>query len=355
MGLKAIDLFCGAGGLSIGLETAGFAITAAIDIDRDSCETHASAVQHADVLQTSTEKISFSRFRGVDLVAGGPPCQPFSAGGKRLATKDVRNMLPEFLRAIREAVPAAFLMENVYGLGQAARLPYLTSFVEELRSLGYTVSSKVINAADYGVPQNRKRLFIVGTRRGVFTWPEPTHGPGRRQRHVSAGSVVSISEPFGEKNPSRVFYAKNPDLRPSPYDGHLFNGGGRPIDLTRPSPTILASAGGNKTHFVDTMKAVPPYHAHLLRGGKPIPGELAGGRRLTVEESALLQSFPRGMRFAGSRSSRYTQVGNAVPPLLAAALGFALVESLTTSGDQTRGAKAVHKSVDPVDDWLIAV
>jgi DNA (cytosine-5)-methyltransferase 1 len=108
----------------------------------------------------------------------------------------------------------------------------------------------------------------------------------------------------------------------------LFNGGGRPINLNDLCPTILASAGGNKTHFIDTLDEVPRYHAELLRGLPPRTGTLPGGRRLTVEESALIQTFPPGVKFYGSQSSRYMQVGNAVPPKLAEALGTALAALL---------------------------
>jgi DNA (cytosine-5)-methyltransferase 1 len=139
---------------------------------------------------------------------------------------------------------------------------------------------------------------------------------------------LSVDQIIGGANPSQVFYAKNPDLRPSPYDGHLFNGGGRPINLREPCPTILASAGGNKTHFIDSLNEVPGYHRHLMAGGRPKRGVLPGGRRLTVQESALLQTFPWRAKFYGSRSSQYAQVGNAVPPKLAANLGRAVAAAL---------------------------
>jgi DNA (cytosine-5)-methyltransferase 1 len=195
----------------------------------------------------------------------------------------------------------------------------------------------MLRAADYGVPQNRKRAFIVGIRRGEghFRFPRPTHGPLTGKAYVPAGAVLDRQRVIGEPNRAVVVYAKTPDLRPSPYAGQLFNGGGRAIDLSMPCPTILATAGGNKTHFIDTLGLVPPYHRHLMQGGKPYTGNLDGARRLTVEECALIQGFPPEVAFQGARSSRYSQVGNAVPPPLAEALGSAIRSALT------RGAESI--------------
>ena len=190
---------------------------------------------------------------------------------------------------------------------------------------------RVLNAADYGVPQKRRRLFVVGLRnskKAYYEFPAASHGPNGKKPHRPVGAVLDPNACRGEANPSVVVDAKRPDLRPSPYDGHLFNGGGRPIDLNAPCHTILASAGGNKTHFLDTKGEVPPYHRHLRMGGAPRRGILPGSRRLTVRESAIVQGFPESMAFAGSRSSQYTQVGNAVPPQLAEKLGTALIGAL---------------------------
>jgi DNA (cytosine-5)-methyltransferase 1 len=326
--LSSLDLFTGAGGLTLGLHDAGFRPQLAVELNADACETFRGVLPKVPLEPKPIGGFDFRRFEGIDLVAGGPPCQPFSSGGKGLAAGDRRDMIPEFIRAVEQARPRAFLMENVPALFGSTHTTYLDRVIRRLSALGYDLTTGVLNAAEHGVPQKRRRGFIVGLRHGHFQFPKPTHGPRGSQPFVPAGAVIARDAVRGEPNESKVFYAKNPDLRPSPYDGQLFNGGGRPIDLSAPCHTILASAGGNKTHFVDTFERVPEYHAHLARGGKPRAGTLDGGRRLTPEESALLQTFPPDMVFRGSRSSRYMQIGNAVPPVLARALGEALREAL---------------------------
>jgi DNA (cytosine-5)-methyltransferase 1 len=326
--LQSLDLFTGAGGLTLGLGRAGFRPELAVEFDVNACDTFSGLFPTVRIEAKPVEELSFRRFEGIDLVVGGPPCQPFSSGGKGLAARDERDMIPQFIRAVAEARPRAFLMENVSALFGSTHQEYLTRVLQSLSALGYELSTAVLNAAEYGVPQKRRRGFIVGQRKERFLFPRPTHGPRGELPFLAAGFVLSVNAVNGEPNDSKVFYAKTPDLRPSPYDGQLFNGGGRPIDLGAPCHTILASAGGNKTHFIDTLGLVPAYHAHLSKGGKPRTGTLEGGRRLTPEESALIQTFPRATKFCGARSSRYTQIGNAVPPLLAEALGRALRDAL---------------------------
>lgn len=323
--LTCIDLFCGAGGLSIGLERAGFQSVMGLDTNRDALATYARNLPHAKAEEQSVVGYDFKQWRGVDVVAGGPPCQPFSNGGKRLAAKDRRDMLPHFAHAVNEIMPRAFIMENVSGLLAARNREYLSE-VLSLFDDRYTITGPhLVNAADYGVPQKRLRIVLIGILKGSITFPAPTHCEKSR---VSAGTVIRPGEVQGVPNGSKVVYARNPDLRQSPYAGQLFNGGGRAIDLSKPAPTILAAAGGNKTHFIDEMDLVPGYHHHLKNGGKPREGTLDGGRRLTVKESALLQTFSADMVFEGSRSSQYTQVGNAVPPRLAEVIGASVAAAL---------------------------
>ena len=337
--MECMDLFCGAGGLSLGLERAGFRSTRGVEIDADACATYARFFPAADVLNSDIRSVDFTSWAGrIGLVAGGPPCQPFSSGGKRLGSQDRRDMLPEFIRVVEEVRPPLFLLENVPGLVRPGRKEYFDAMLRQLRALcdgTYQVTWGLVCAADYGVPQKRWRLIAVGSRVGRYEFPPPTHGPRVGRPYEVSGNYISKERVVGTPNPSKVVYAKNPDIRPSPYDGHLFNGGGRPINMEDLCPTILASAGGNKTHFVDTLAEVPRYHAELMSRKPPRVGLLPGGRRLTVQESAILQTFPADSTFYGSRSSQYSQVGNAVPPLLAHKLGLQLAVLLGVRKDQT--------------------
>jgi DNA (cytosine-5)-methyltransferase 1 len=329
--MRVLDLFCGAGGLSLGVEQAGFEIGIGAEWDADACETFAKAHPAAEVWPGDVAAMDFRGLRNdVDVVVGGPPCQPWSNGGKRLGADDPRDGWPAFLRALRQVRPVAFVAENVAGLAAGGRRTTFTALLSELRALRFGVSVAVFDAADHGVPQRRRRLFLVGSRRGAVELPAPSHGPNAGPGAPpwrAAGEVVG-DEPIGNPNRSVVTYARLPDLRPNPYDGHVYNGGGRPIDLARPAPTLLASMGGNKTPWIDTGGVVVPYHAHLSAGGPPRGGVVDGARRITVAEAALLQSFPTGMSFAGRSSSCYRQVGNAVPPTLAAAVAARLAEAL---------------------------
>lgn len=327
--MKALDLFSGPGGLSLGMKSAGIQPVACVEKNKDAIGTYDGHTPEAEHFCSDIRKLDFTRYRGkVDVIFGGPPCQPFSTGGLRKAASDARNMFPEFIRVLQEVRPAAFLAENVPGLVTAARRHYLADLFQAFEREGYSVSWQVVSAADYGVPQKRRRLIIVGFRQGRFLFPKPTHGPATDQAHVASSTVIDKYNPLGDPPDCPVIFAKYPDPRRSPYAGHVYNGGGRPIDLNGPCHTVLASAGGYKTHWVDTLDIAPEYSAHLMGGGMPREGAVPGARRLTPEESALIQTFPAGMWFAGARSAQYTQIGDAVPPKLAQAFGAALRRQL---------------------------
>lgn len=341
--LPAIDLFAGAGGLSLGLSEAGFDTVAAAEMDADALGTYAAAhLRYSPgipltLLDGDIKKHSFRGFRGdVALVAGGPPCQPYSFGGLRRGSNDIRDGIPQFLRAVREIQPEAFLMENVPGLASASQRPLLNALLADLVGLGFDVDYRLLRVADFGVCQRRQRLVIVGSRAAGFNWPSPTHGDGAPLPWVKASTLVAADQPVGELNSSIVTYARNPDLRPSPWDGHLWNGGGRAINPEGLAPTLLASMGGNKTPWLDGGNVVEGYHRHLLSGGSPRSGIVEGARRITVQEASIIQTFPADMPWVGRSSSKYRQIGNAVPVSLARSLGRALVAALSRNDSVAR-------------------
>jgi len=326
--LRCIDLFCGAGGLSLGLKRAGFAPVVAMDRDAAAAKTYSRNFPDVKVVTEDVREVNWTVFRDrIDLVAGGPPCQPFSVAGDQKAANDVRDMLPEFVRAVRDINPRAFLLENVAGLASKRHESYFLSKVQSLIELGYYVDFKVLDAADYGVPQSRKRVIILGSRERLMEFPEPTHGPGRSHRHRMARAVLN-EQPPDEPNTAIVTYARSPVLRPSPFAGMLVNGGGRPINLDRPANTVPASAGGNRTQIVDLNGVLIDYHSRLMDGASPKTGRVKHVRRLSIRESARLQDFPDFFEFSGERSAQYRQIGNAVPFGLSYAVGNAIYSQL---------------------------
>lgn len=327
--IETIDLFSGAGGLSFGLKKAKFSPVLSVEIDSHAVATYKRNFKNTEVYGDDVRKLSFKRFNGsVGLVVGGPPCQPFSVAGSQRSFNDPRDMIPEFIRAVKEVSPKAFLMENVAGLYSARHRAYLQTAIQHLSELGYAIQVDVHNAADFGVPQDRRRLIIVGTREEGYEFPAPQYGPGKKYAYRPAGAAIE-NAPEDAPNRAIVTYAKKPVLRPSPFAGMLVNGGGRPINLERPSQTIPASAGGNRTHIVDPEGLLVDYHAHLMDGGRPRQGVVEGVRRLTVRESARLQTFPDEFKFEGPTSAQYRQIGNAVPPRLAKAIGASIANFLT--------------------------
>lgn len=336
---SAIDLFAGAGGLSLGLKMAGWTVDSALEFDPTALRTHQINMPRVTHLCADVRDVNFRTFKGIDLVAGGPPCQPFSVSGKQLGNQDLRDMVPEFVRAVREARPRAFLMENVHGLATGKFVDYLNARILELSKLGYDVHWDVLNAANYGVPQKRLRLFIAGVPKGTaFKFPTATHG-GRRPFATVTAALAGC--PDDEPNKAKVVYAKNPILRRSPFAGMLLNGKGRPLDLLGPSHTIPASAGGNRTHILDPNGVLRAYHSELIAGGKPRAGIVEGCTRLTVRQSARLQTFPDSFIFSGRRSQHYSQIGNAVPPDFAKVVAKALLDALRQNPAKNRRSKLV--------------
>ena len=199
----------------------------------------------------------------------------------------------------------------------------------------------MLNAAHYGVPQARERMFFIGMTGGAN--PARTCADDPRLS-AKVRTALSLLPPFGEPGNdtmtgARVVPTREPVMRPTAHSGSLlFNGSGRPLDLDRPAKTLPASMGGNATPIIDQEELdngaepwVVGYHRHLTEGGEPFASAPDRLRRLTVEECAVLQSFPVGFRFQGPRVAQYRQVGNAVPPRLAYAVASALRATLATA------------------------
>lgn len=341
--LSAVSLFSGAGGMDVGFRRAGFRIEWANDFDKAAVETYRRNIGDHITLGDVNEYIDgLVKFKGVDCLFGGPPCQGFSVAGK-MALDDPRSQLVKsYMRAVEVVQPRCFVMENVKALGTLSKFKQVR---DELRSyadrLGYQTELLIFNSRNFGVPQSRERVFFVGFKGG-----EKIDFDMRAKRYfrpeVSTLEAIRHLGPQGtEKNPKTcnavVTIAERPVLRRSPYAGMMFNGLGRPLNPAVPCATLPASMGGNKTPIIDERQFfgngqswVEDYHAHLMDGGEPYgmhdtPDFI---RRLTLEEARILHSFPADYDFAGGKSAIYRQIGNAVPCGLAEAVALTAIDVL---------------------------
>ena len=321
---RAISLFSGAGGMDLGFRRAGFEVVWANDFNAAACETY--RVNFGDEIHCgSILEVDYSALPDCELVFGGPPCQGFSVAGKMDPDDPRSRLVFEFQKVVAAKRPRVFVMENVAALGRLSRFEGVRGrLLEGYRKLGYNVRYEVLDSQFYDTPQRRERLIMIGTTETRAR----IEFPARSDRLVSAREVLERFDPPGTGNNSeaceaRITLAKNPVLRSSPYAGMVFNGMGRPIDLSRPCQTLPASMGGNKTPIIDTRLLadvnaedwLAGIHRKALKGvclsGTKVPSFM---RRITVREAAALQGFPDDFVFEGSRCDQYRQIGNSVPP-----------------------------------------
>jgi DNA (cytosine-5)-methyltransferase 1 len=343
--LAAISLFSGAGGLDLGVASAGYRVLACLEYEPDAAATLRANFSDVGVLERDIRdvhsqellEVAGLRPREADLLVGGPPCTPFSKSGnwleyKRSGRDADASLLDHYLRVLGEVRPRAFLLENVFGLAYRNHNAFwLKRLLAMFRELGYAVSHHVLLAADYGVPQRRQRLFILGSRDGVPIFPEPTHsGPHETRRgwnesllpHVCSREAIGDLAKDGVVEPEEAVTGTFAHLLPQVPPGgnylHFTAKRGHPnplfewrsrywnfllkLDPEQPSPTIQAQPG----------PWVGPFHWH--------------NRRLRLDEVKRLQTFPDQYEIIGSRRSAQVQLGNAVPPLLAQQVAASLVQ-----------------------------
>lgn len=333
----AVSLFTGAGGLDIGFGQAGFETVWANDLNADACATfernHSAGVIRCGPLDQFIDQLN--SLAPVDVLIGGPPCQGFSVAGYMDLNDPRSELVYTYMHALRRLRPRAFVLENVKALAALAKFrPIRERLLREARAAGYNVELVVVRASDFGVPQARERMLIVGFRDQKATdfidhlTTQRKAGPKLREAIAHLGRAGSIKN--ARICNAKVTIAKRPVLRASPYAGMLFNGQGRPLDPDGYASTLPASMGGNRTPIVDEEQIygdgvawVTNYHARLISGGKPLTDKFAPPRlrRLTLDEAASIQTFPSDYKFVGRNSSIYAQIGNAVPCELARRIG----------------------------------
>lgn len=335
---KLLDLFCGCGGLSLGFENAGFEIVKAIDFNKAAIETYNFNRKKSHGFVCDLTKIDSSFYEGLEDVSGiigGPPCQGFSTAGKR-GKDDLRNKLYKvYFEILKNVNPNFFVIENVTGILNYAKGAIKDDIFEHADALGYKIYHEILNAADYGVPQLRKRVIFVGIKKefvsklGEFTFPKPTN----LDSHLTVLEALSDLPLTTSCNPNETFdYISEPKnsyqklMRKKSFSVHNHNSTNHSLDTIK---TIkLVPEGGSIKDLTLEEKGNRKYNALLRKMNRNKPAlTIDTGHRTyfhysepripSIRESARLQSFPDDFIFIGSKVEQYKQVGNAVPPLLA--------------------------------------
>ncbi len=348
--LRCLDLFCGAGGLSCGLHMAGIETVAGIDFDAAAIKTfNANGIGKgvvADIENYTSEDIKKLCGGPVDLVVGGPPCQGFSLSGARNENDKRNRLYKSFVRIVRDLKPEGFVLENVPGLVSLFGGKAKDSIISKFSQLGYKVKYKILRASDYGVPQHRRRVVFVGFLHNDFEFPEPSHfehpTSSKQARMVSCKEALSdlpslsTSDYVGEEEQHYATPASNAYQRIMRKGSKIVRNhiAAHHSDAVR-NTIALIPPGGNYKNLPPKFVSSRNFHVAWTRfpDNSPSPTIDTGHRHHfhykecrvpTVRECARLQSFPDSFVFTGNKTQQFRQVGNAVPPLMAMAIGNAL-------------------------------
>jgi DNA (cytosine-5)-methyltransferase 1 len=309
-GLSSVEICAGAGGQALGLEQAGFGPEATIEIDSAACETLRLNRAAWKIVEGDVAGLDGRAFRGIDLLAGGVPCPPFSIAGRQLGGDDERDLFPQALRLVAEAAPRAVLLENVRGLATPRFGGYRAQVLARLRELGYRTWWDLVHASEHGVPQLRPRFVLIAIREPWaerFAWPEPAAAPVPTVGDVLADLMAARGWPGAEGWSGRAT-----GIAPTIVGGSKKHGG---PDL---GPTRARAAWrGLAVDGLGIADSAPG--PEFPRDGLP---------KLTVRMVARLQGFPDDWELAGRKTAAYRQVGNAFPPPVARALGTAIAVAL---------------------------
>lgn len=309
--LTSLEICSGAGGQALGLEMAGFDHEALVEIEPPACATLRLNRPNWKVFETDLRTFDGRPFKGIDLLAGGVPCPPFSKAGKQLGADDERDLFPEALRLVDECRPRAVMLENVRGLLDAVFDDYRNKVEKQLKKLGYQPGWRLLNASDFGVSQLRPRVVFVGIRKefaNSFSWPEHL---GKAAPTV--GELLhDLMSADGWRGADRWKERAN-SIAPTLVGGSKKHGG---PDL---GPTRAKKAWA--TLGVD---------GHGLWDAAP-PRNFVGMPRLTTRMAARIQGFPDAWAFSGKKTAAYRQVGNAFPPPVACAVATQIRAAITAS------------------------
>ena len=307
----SVEFCSGAGGQALGLEKAGFFHEALIDINSHCCHTLRTNRPNWNVIEASIAHIDGAEFKGVDLLAAGLPCPPFSLAGKQLGRNDERDLFPHALRLINEIRPKAVMIENVRGFLGKAFAPYREELFGDLQRMGYEVRYSLLNALDFGVPQARMRAIIIAIKKEFadkFNWPRRRH----RKPPFVGDVLYDLMQENGWKKAGQ--WRKKAEGYAPVLVGGSTKHGGPDLGPTR-SRKDWACLGVDGLGIADEA---------------PPPG-FTGLPRLTVRMTARLQGFPDSWKITGRKTAAYRQIGNAFPPPVAQAIGKEILKCLGVS------------------------